>query len=34
LDYRPRYDVDAGLDLTVQWLRHVGLADEHNQPEQ
>ncbi|MBN1202245.1 MAG: NAD(P)-dependent oxidoreductase [Anaerolineae bacterium] len=34
LGYRPRYDVDAGLDLTVQWLRHVGLADEHNQPEQ
>lgn len=28
LGYRPRFGVDAGLELTVAWLRNVGLVEE------
>jgi nucleoside-diphosphate-sugar epimerase len=27
LDYRPRFDVSAGLELTVAWLQNVGLVE-------
>ena len=27
LGFRPRVDLDTGLELTVGWLRHVGLVD-------
>jgi nucleoside-diphosphate-sugar epimerase len=25
--YEPKFDLDTALKITVQWLRHVGLAD-------
>jgi nucleoside-diphosphate-sugar epimerase len=28
LGYKPRFDVDAGLEMTVRWLEHVGLVDQ------
>jgi nucleoside-diphosphate-sugar epimerase len=27
LGYRPRFDVDAGLQMSVAWLNHLGLVD-------
>jgi nucleoside-diphosphate-sugar epimerase len=26
LDYHPKFDVDAGLDMSVRWLNHLGLV--------
>jgi len=25
LGYRPRVDIDTGLDLSVRWIRHLGV---------
>jgi len=27
LGFKPRFDVDSGLELTVRWLNHLGLVD-------
>ena len=26
LDYNPRFDVDTGIQLSVSWLRHLGIV--------
>jgi nucleoside-diphosphate-sugar epimerase len=29
LAYDPKFNIDAGLKMSVEWLKHLGLVDEH-----